>query len=352
MALKAVLASDVPIFDQVPDIPTVALSSSTSLNFKGLEWKSKPEKLVVVGHRGKGMNALTSPDPRFQEVRENSLRSFCEAARFPGVDFIEFDVQVTKDDCSIIFHDDLILTQENGMTSEKIVTDLSLEEFLSYGPQKDSSKKGKLLFRKTNDGRILNWNVRADAPLCTLPEAFQGVDPRLGFNVEIKFKDHVIYDDEELTHTLRTILRVVYAHAKERPIIFSSFQPDAVRLIRKLQNDYPVFFLTNGGQEIHKDPRRNSLDEAIKLSLANGLQGIVSEVKAIFKNPAAIARMKEANLAIFTYGKLNNVPEVVHLQQLMGISGVIVDMVQEITEAVSDFSRLDVDDDDEGKFSL
>ncbi|KAG6523638.1 hypothetical protein ZIOFF_013503 [Zingiber officinale] len=211
-----------------------------------------------------------------------------------------------------------------------------------------SFQKGKLLYRKTNDGRVLNWNVQADAPLCTLPEVFQGVDPRLGFNVEIKFKDHIVYDDEELTHTIRTILQVVYAHAKERPIIFSSFQPDAVRLIRKLQNDYPVFFLTNGGQEIHKDPRRNSLDEAIKLCLTNGLQGIVSEVKAIFKNPAAIARMKEANLVIFTYGKLNNVPEVVHLQQLMGISGVIVDMVQEITEAVSEFSRLDVDGDEGG----
>ncbi|XP_042466448.1 glycerophosphodiester phosphodiesterase GDPD2-like isoform X2 [Zingiber officinale] len=305
MALKAVLASDVHFFDQVPDnTPTsVARSSSPSLNFKELEWKSNPEKLVVVGHRGKGMNALTSPDPRFQEVKENSLRSFREAARFP-VDFIEFDVQVTKDDCPIVFHDDSILTQENGMTSEKLVTDLSLEEFLSYGLQKDSSKKGKLLYRKTNDGRVLNWNVQADAPLCTLPEVFQGVDPRLGFNVEIKFKDHIVYDDEELTHTIRTILQVVYAHAKERPIIFSSFQPDAVRLIRKLQNDYPVFFLTNGGQEIHKDPRRNSLDEAIKLCLTNGLQGIVSEVKAIFKNPAAIARMKEANLVIFTYGKL------------------------------------------------
>ncbi|KAG6527469.1 hypothetical protein ZIOFF_009571 [Zingiber officinale] len=48
--------------------------------------------------------------------------------------------RVTKDDCPIVFHDDSILTQENGMTSEKLVTDLSLEEFLSYGLQKDSSK--------------------------------------------------------------------------------------------------------------------------------------------------------------------------------------------------------------------
>lgn len=121
-------------------------------------------------------------------------------------------------------------------------------------------------------------------------------------------------------------------YANERPIIFSSFQPDAAKLIRKLQNDYPVrnfetwncfavkyvgfimivdatsytqvFFLSNGGTEIYRDPRRNSLDEAIKLCLENGLQGVVSEVKAIFRNPSAVAKIKEANLVLFTYGQL------------------------------------------------
>uniref|UniRef100_J3KXK1 GP-PDE domain-containing protein n=2 Tax=Oryza brachyantha TaxID=4533 RepID=J3KXK1_ORYBR len=39
------------------------------------------------------VNALASPDRRLQEVKENSLRSFNEAARFT-VDYVEFDVQV------------------------------------------------------------------------------------------------------------------------------------------------------------------------------------------------------------------------------------------------------------------
>lgn len=50
-------------------------------------------RFAVIGHRGKGMNALASPDRRLQEVKENSVRSFNEAARFP-VDYVEFDVQV------------------------------------------------------------------------------------------------------------------------------------------------------------------------------------------------------------------------------------------------------------------
>ncbi|XP_042456617.1 glycerophosphodiester phosphodiesterase GDPD1, chloroplastic-like isoform X1 [Zingiber officinale] len=349
MALKAAHVSDVPTIDQIPDVPAVALSTVSALR-KGTQWKRKSERLVVVGHRGKGMNALASTDPRLQEVKENSLRSFNDAARFP-VDFVEFDVQVTKDDCPVIFHDDLILTEEDGKLSEKHVTSLTLDEFLSYGPPKDPLKKGKPLLRKTKDGRILNWKVLADAPFCTLQEAFQGVDPQVGFNVELKFNDNVDYKDEELIHALETILKVVNDYANERPIIFSSFQPDAAKLIRKLQNDYPVFFLSNGGTEIYRDPRRNSLDEAIKLCLENGLQAIVSEVKAIFRNPSAVAKIKEANLVLFTYGQLNNVPEAVYMQHIMGVSGVIVDLVQEITEAVSAFSRPDVEGASRPKFS-
>ncbi|XP_065006161.1 glycerophosphodiester phosphodiesterase GDPD1, chloroplastic-like isoform X1 [Musa acuminata AAA Group] len=350
MALKAVHVSDVPTLDQVPAAPTVALSSSLTRLFKGAA-----ERLVVIGHRGKGMNALASPDRRLKEVKENSLRSFNEAARF-NIDFVEFDVQVTKDDCPIIFHDNLILTEEHGNLSEKHVTDLCLGEFLSYGPQRDPAKVGKPLLRKTKDGRILTWDVEADDPFCTLQDAFQGVDSHLGFNIELKFDDHVIYKEEQLAHALRVVLRVVFEFAEERPIVFSSFQPDAARLMRGLQNVYPVsrvpshrrfracnlisqvptqvFFLTNGGTEMYRDARRNSLDEAIKLCMASGLQGIVSEVRAFFRNPAAVARIKESNLALLTYGQLNNVPKTVYMQQLMGVNGVIVDLVKEITEAL------------------
>ena len=65
-----------------------------------------------------------------------------------------------------------------------------------------------------------------------------------------------------------------------------------------------VFFLTNGGSEIYADIRRNSLEEAIKVCLEGGLQGIVSEVKAIYRNPGIIARIKESKLSLITYGQL------------------------------------------------
>ncbi|KAK1318395.1 hypothetical protein QJS10_CPB04g00189 [Acorus calamus] len=339
MALKAVHVSDVPNLDHVPQ---TSLSVPPSRLFRG---GSRNSRFTVIGHRGKGMNALSSSDRRMKSVKENSILSFNEAGRF-GVDFVEFDVQVTRDDCPVIFHDNFILAQEEGGITEKRVTELTLAEFFSYGPQREAGKIGKTMLRKAKDGRVYNWTVEADDSLCTLQEAFHKVDPRLGFNIELKFDDNMVYPEDELTHVLQVILRVVFECAKDRPIIFSSFQPDAAQLVRKLQNTYPVFFLTNGGNEIYSDVRRNSLDEAMKICVTSGLQGIVSEVRGIFRSPAMIQRIKEANLNLLTYGQLNNVTEAVYMQHLMGIDGVIVDLVEEITEAVSDFNKPVMDAED------
>ncbi|GFY85131.1 PLC-like phosphodiesterases superfamily protein [Actinidia rufa] len=336
MALKAVHVSDVPTLDHVPE--TASLALHTTRFPQGVEFGRsglKIPKFMVVGHRGSGMNLLQSSDRRMKAIKENTILSFNTAAQF-AVDFIEFDVQVTKDDCPIIFHDNFILSEQNGTIYEKRVTELSLSEFLCYGPQIEPSKVGNSLWRKTKDGKILSWNVEKDDGLCTLEESFEKVNPSLGFNIELKFDDHIVYQQDHLIHVLQSILKVVFKRAKDRPIIFSSFQPDAALIVRKLQSTYPVFFLTNGGNEIFYDVRRNSLEEAMKLCLDGDLQGIVSEVQGIFRNPGAVTKIKDAKLSLLTYGKLNNVPESVYLQHLMGIEGVIVDLVQEITEVVSD----------------
>ncbi|KAL3818726.1 hypothetical protein ACJIZ3_004631 [Penstemon smallii] len=248
-------------------------------------------------------------------------------------------VQVTKDGYPVIFHDISVLTQEKGVMSEKKVTDINLHEFLSYGPQKEPQKMGKPLFRKSKDGRIFEWKVAEEDHLCTLQQVFQEIDPTLGFNIELKFDNNVIYKQEQLLRALKIVLQVVFEHSKDRPIIFSSFQPDAILLIRNLQSTYPVYFLTNGGSEIYPDVRRNSLDEALNLCVQGGLQGIVSEVKAVLRNPGAINKIKESSLSLITYGQLNNVAEVVQMQYLLGIEGVIVDLVKEITEVVAQFQR-------------
>lgn len=91
---------------------------------------------------------------------------------------------------------------------EKRITELCLSEFLCYGPQKEPGKQGKTLLRKTKDGKIVEWDVEIDDSLCTLQEAFEKVEPTLGFNIELKFDDHIVYHQQYLIRVIQAILRV------------------------------------------------------------------------------------------------------------------------------------------------
>ncbi|TMW83218.1 hypothetical protein EJD97_002462 [Solanum chilense] len=341
MALKAIPISQVHV--ENVSLPSIYNNNSTSLSHEEDEddvekMNNNNNKFVVMGHRGSGTNMLQYSSCHENIIKENTLRSFNEATKF-NLQFIEFDVQVTRDGYPIIFHDIFIFTRQEGKLIEKRVTDLTLEEFLSYGPQNGSTNVEKPLFRKMKDGRIFEWKVEEDDRLCTLQDVFENVSQSVGFNIEFKFDDKRNYKDEELVRVIQASLQVVLKYAKGTRIMFSSFQPDAAQLIRKEQTAYPVFFLTNGGSEIYPDIRRNSLEEAIKLCLEGGLQGIVSEVKAILRNPKTIAKIKESNLSLMTYGQLNNEKEVVYLLYMMGVDGVIVDFVEEITSVVAQFSN-------------
>ncbi|KAI4387900.1 hypothetical protein MLD38_000288 [Melastoma candidum] len=204
-------------------------------------------------------------------------------------------LQVTGDDCPIIFHDYIILSEDSARA----------------------------------------WYTRRR-------RLFQKVKPSLGFNFELKFDEEAAYQVDDLVRVLQAIMNVVASYADQRPVIFSSFHPHMVILVLNKITEHldcsrfpKLFFLTDGRMEIFHDMRRNSLEEVIKVCTEGGLQGIISEVTAIFQNPVPISKIKESNLSLLTNGNRNNYPESVHAQHQMGINGVIVDLVREITEAVT-----------------
>eukprot|EP00249_Psilotum_nudum_P004249 c17792_g1_i1 orf=555-1688(-) len=287
---------------------------------------------LVLGHRGCGKNKTWSseaaPDQR-PSIKENTIISFNTAAN-TGVDFVEFDVQVTKDGHPVIFHDDLIVAEEQGQMVAKCIGELTLKEFLSIGPQKDSEKVGRTLGRKDIDGSIRNWIVTMEDSFCSLKDAFEQVVPTVGFNIEVKFDDTNLVPESELRRTIDAILLDVEKYAMERKVFFSSFHPDAVDVLRKVQPTYPVFFLTDGGEGVHADLRRNSVEAAIDVCMKSGLQGIVSEVRAILEDPDLVQLVKKAGFCLLTYGDWNNMPEALIQQRQLGLDGVIVDDVHEM----------------------
>lgn len=140
--------------------------------------------------------------------------------------------------------------------------------------------------------------------MCTLAEAFKEVVPSVGFNIELKFDDDGLTSDEELNRVIDSTVEEVKRSANGRMIYFSSFHPDAVHILRQKFPVYPVFYLTDGGTYLYKDERRNSIEAAIEVCRKGGLQGIVTEVKAVLQNPSCVALVKDAGLFFFTYGEL------------------------------------------------
>ncbi|KAG0631829.1 hypothetical protein M758_1G282300 [Ceratodon purpureus] len=259
--------------------------------------------LLVVGHRGCGKNKVlpsgVAPEAR-ASIRENTITSFNLAAR-NGAQFVEFDVQVTKDGVPIIFHDDVIISEGRTPTH---IGELTLEEFRAMGPQSDPNKAGLALFRKAVDGSIALWTADVEDYMCTLEEAFTQVEATAGFNIELKFDDDGSTTMEELHRVIDAVLEDVRKFSNGRMIYFSSFHPDAVLILRTKMSKYPVFFLTNGGGQTYNDARRNSIEAAIQVCHQGNLQGIVSEVKPVLQNPAVVQLVKEQGLFFFTYGEL------------------------------------------------
>lgn len=145
------------------------------------------------------------------------------------------------------------------------------------------------------------WTTDVEDSMCTLAEAFNEVQPSVGFNIELKFDDDGLTSNEELHRVIDAVLKDVQQWANGRMIYFSSFHPDAVQILRQKMSAYPVFFLTDQRSN-HEDERRNSIEAAIEVCRKANLQGIVSEVNGVLTNPAAVALAKAQGLFFFTYG--------------------------------------------------
>lgn len=73
-------------------------------------WKQNKEKLGVMGHRG-----------CCGYMPENTLISFREAFR-QNVDFLEFDVQMTRDGHLVVIHDDMVNRTTDGIGAVNFMT--------------------------------------------------------------------------------------------------------------------------------------------------------------------------------------------------------------------------------------
>lgn len=238
-------------------------------------WKS----IAVIGHRGGGAEQYSKIGKyRRSHIRENTILSFITAASL-GAQYVEFDVQLSKDQIPVIFHDFVIPIHSNNEDNIKIpINNITLEQFkklyvpnnkrklsntssLSYPNQIIRSKSLENIrtengndqpFVKSIESHNQQNNIKDS--YATLEECFRNIPPETGFNIELKYpRDLPRIADElglkvyERNQFVDTILKIVFEFAGERKIMFSCFEPDVCIMLRNKQPRYPVFFLTAGG---------------------------------------------------------------------------------------------------------
>ncbi|KAJ3159222.1 Glycerophosphocholine phosphodiesterase [Geranomyces michiganensis] len=381
-------------------------------------WRS--EKTKVVGHRGLGMNkAAHVADGRGHlQLGENTLLSFITAGAL-GAEYVEFDVQLTKDLVPVLYHD--FRVWETGYSLP--MSSLTAAEFLALRPKErpayqprvgtpgknspvvaahvtgdgagngGSSTPGSGLRRtlSLSDARLglesdimalpapavpavdtvprplpsqvcptpplvvpvtnplprpaspapSSWASKGNAdgsvqlPFATLEEALKAVPTKIGFNIEVKYPNLEEAEQDDLQNAeinvfCDRVLEVVFDHAGDRNIYFSSFHPEVCWMLSMKQNVYPVFFLTEGGTEHTSDARCNTLLDAVRFATRAGCLGIVTKVDPILDAPGLVRAIRESGLLLFTYGGKNNVVENVRAQREWGVDAVIVDKVRSV----------------------
>ncbi|ESZ96720.1 hypothetical protein SBOR_2864 [Sclerotinia borealis F-4128] len=335
-------------------------------------WKELSSTMVI-GHRGLGKN--TSANKSLQ-LGENTLQSFIAAANL-GANYVEFDVQLTKDHVPVIYHD--FLVSETGIDAP--VHTLTLEQFLHVNettsrstrppsPPKDrpriqSIKRGMDRQRSLSLGQGMFENDMAErmkhtrdfkqngykgntrgnfiqAPFTTLEEMFRELPQNVGFNVEMKYP--MLHETEEhemdtyaveLNSFCDTVLTKVYDMKQKRKVIFSSFNPDICLLLSFKQPSIPILFLTDAGTSPVGDIRASSLQEAIRFASRWNLLGVVSAAEPLCNSPRLVKVVKDSGLVCVSYGVLNNDPIKVQEQVNEGIDAVIVDSVLKIRNGLT-----------------
>lgn len=198
---------------------------------------------------------------RLSAVRENTVHSLRHASQM-GADFVEFDVQLTKDKVPVIFHDFHVLVSvakrtpsvsdlhqappdsaQNGVGAHVLaVRDLTLSQLRLLHVSEAARRRGTPLqldhvHPKVESEEHCKVTGHRDEeeehqPFPTLAASFHNVSAEVGFNVEVKYPMGLLQGGHECENYfepnefLDIILADVLNNAGQRRVMFSSFDPD------------------------------------------------------------------------------------------------------------------------------
>lgn len=161
----------------------------------------------VIGHRGSRISGLP----------ENTLSAFIDAVNV-GVDMIELDVWLTKDEKVIVFHDSTLTRMTSGNHSMDI-RHLNYSELPNLVPSDEQS-------HRTSKFSDHHWNK---IPL--LSEVFENLPSEVSFNIEFKMDSDIL---------IQEVLKLLQKHKREKNVFWFSLNEKINSKLRKANPNIPT----------------------------------------------------------------------------------------------------------------
>nr|CAH8875362.1 unnamed protein product [Trichobilharzia regenti] len=313
---------------------------SPNLNLKVTyqhHWK-KRGVVMDIGHRGMGTSFLEPEQKPFKKTpstKENTLDSFRTAVQH-GADFVEMDVQLTKDHQVVVYHDfDAVVISKKKRGGQLsylriAIKDMNYEDLRELNVRHSSVLKESHSHEKMNEEDLDPIDLQ---PFPLLRSCFEEIDSDLGFVIEVKYPMELKQGGSEMDHFFEynfyvdTILREILTYAGSRRIMLSCFDPNVSVMLQLKQNLYPVFQL--GISPEYADTRHNDFEHLFFSAISHQLMGVCLESDRLLNVPDVIKLAHLHNLVVLAWGEAVNNPEKRAQLIQLGVDGIIYDCLHE-----------------------
>ena len=254
--------------------------------------KNKKIKVQIHGHRGSR-----------GDFPENTLYAFKYAIE-NNIDFIELDLQITKDDEIIIYHDKNINTKIcNGVS--KPIKSLLLKEIKEY----DCGSKKNIKF--PNQQTIPGEKIPTFIELINLLQTDYKYKKIL-MNIEIK-TENSLDTDNEVYHFSSTLVKLLHKYNITNDVIIQSFDVRALKYIKEIDSTIKTSYLI--------EDELPNIDTLINTSKNLGVKIISPDYKLIDKK--IVKKLQENGFEVLPW----TINDIIALKQNIeyGVDGIITD---------------------------
>jgi glycerophosphoryl diester phosphodiesterase len=268
--------------------------------------KHKKIKVQIQGHRGARGDLPENTLAAFKYVIENNI------------DFLELDLQITKDNEIIIYHNKSINTEICSGVSRPIKT-LTLKEIKEY----DCGSKKNIKF--PNQQLVPGERIPTFIELINLIQT-EYKYKKIKMNIEIKTETSLDADDEVYNFS-KKLIDILHKYNITDDIIIQSFDTRALKYVKEIDPSITTSYLI--------EDKLPNIDSLINTSKQLGVKIISPDYKLIDKQ--IVKKLQENGFEVlpWTINDLNTFKKNIDY----GVDGIITDYPKQMNDYLNDYLK-------------